>query len=375
MVVEALDDRVRDLAPERLAGLGGEREAELGAVFPSLAARARAAVLSTPEERHRFHMAIRVLLEELAIDAPVLLALDDLQWADDASVELVAHLLRRPPRAPVTIVLAYRRRYLGSLLSDCLDDAAKDERAEVLELRPLTVEEIDELLVAVGNRRARVLVCRESGGNPFYAHELARAIKAGGGLGLDALAAIVGGGVPKSVLASLERELARLSPDAGLLVRGAALAGEPFELDLAAAIAELNDDAALLAIDQLIVAEIARRAQMPGRYVFRHPIVRHAVYASCAESWRLSGHARAASALAARGLPPAVIAPHVERSARTGDSEAVRGSVRRGGVRRWPCARHGGLLVGGGAAAARRPRVTEWVASAGVDLALGCFGR
>jgi AAA ATPase-like protein len=48
------------------------------------------------DERHRAHRAVRFLIEQLAASRPVVVALDDLHWADDASLELVAHLLRRP---------------------------------------------------------------------------------------------------------------------------------------------------------------------------------------------------------------------------------------------------------------------------------------
>ena len=61
-------------------------------------------------ERFRYHRAVRALLELLGRERPVALLLDDLHWADDASVELVLHLLRRPPRAPHLLAFALRRR-------------------------------------------------------------------------------------------------------------------------------------------------------------------------------------------------------------------------------------------------------------------------
>src|SRR5918996_5668878 len=62
------------------------------------------------DERYRSHRAVRALLEKLAGTRPLILALDDMQWADDASLELLAHLLRRRPRAPVLLALAFRDR-------------------------------------------------------------------------------------------------------------------------------------------------------------------------------------------------------------------------------------------------------------------------
>src|SRR4051812_10234139 len=59
-------------------------------------------------ERFRYHRALRALLEDVAGDRPLLLALDDLQWADAASAEWIEHLLRRPPRTPAALLLAAR---------------------------------------------------------------------------------------------------------------------------------------------------------------------------------------------------------------------------------------------------------------------------
>lgn len=95
VVVDALDDHVASLHPRRVESLGHD----LGAVLPAAAAHASAPPASdtSAAERFRYHRALRALIELLARERPVTLLLDDLHWADDASVELVLHLLRRPP--------------------------------------------------------------------------------------------------------------------------------------------------------------------------------------------------------------------------------------------------------------------------------------
>src|SRR4051794_30435849 len=99
LVVDALDDHVATLGPQRLATIGSD----LGAVLP--AAGGEASASPGAAERFRHHRALRALLELLAREQPLALILDDLHWADDASVELVLHLPsprpgspRRPPR-------------------------------------------------------------------------------------------------------------------------------------------------------------------------------------------------------------------------------------------------------------------------------------
>jgi len=109
VVVDALDDHVARMAPERLAALGPARLAELGAVLPAAADHAAGAPpAGGAAERFRFHRTLRALIGLVGRDGPVALVLDDVHWADEASVELVLHLLRRPPRGRVLVGFAMR---------------------------------------------------------------------------------------------------------------------------------------------------------------------------------------------------------------------------------------------------------------------------
>ena len=90
---DALSDHAAFLGVDRLERLVGDQLPELAAVLP-LVGRVPAGL---QDERYRTHRAVRALLEGLATTRPVVLALDDLQWADDSSLETIAALLRRPP--------------------------------------------------------------------------------------------------------------------------------------------------------------------------------------------------------------------------------------------------------------------------------------
>ena len=81
---------------------------ELAAIVPSVKRKGRSALGSVADERYRAHRAVRKLLELLAAERPVVVVLDDLHWSDDASIELLAALLRREPDAPILLVLAFR---------------------------------------------------------------------------------------------------------------------------------------------------------------------------------------------------------------------------------------------------------------------------
>ncbi len=311
--VDALDDHVASLGERRLEALIGDRVAELARVLPSAAP---AAAGGLQDERFHAYRAVRALLQRMAMGHPVVLILDDVHWADDASLELVAHLLRRPPPAAILVALAFRAGQVPNSLLAALDAASRDGMVTEVGLGPLTEAEAEALLGAP----PQPVVYRQSGGNPFYLEELSRApVRAGVAAGEEADAV----GVPPAVAAALGQEFAALSSRAQALGRGAAVAGEPFDLDLAAAAAGFGEPDALAAIDELLAAGFAGPTDVARRYRFRHPLVRRAVYDGAGEAWRLQAHARAADALADRpGALPAR-AHHVERSARIGDEAAV----------------------------------------------------
>ena len=164
-------------------------------------------------------------------------------------------------------------------------------------------------------------IYRHGGGNPFYLEQLGRTPAT------ELAAALAGngveGGVPAAVEGAIAGELESLSPTSRVLLDAAAVAGEPFEPDLAAAIAELSQAEGLDALDELLDRDLIRPTEVPRRFIFRHPLVRRAVYESARGGWRLAAHAgrprrsrRAAPRAAER-------AHHVEQSAGQGDAEAI----------------------------------------------------
>ncbi|WP_301176416.1 ATP-binding protein [Actinomadura geliboluensis] len=324
-VVDALDDRLEehslDLPPAALR--------LLGTVFPALADLSGDPPAASPEShvaRYQLHRTVRHLLEALAEPSGLVLILDDLHWADDATIELLDHLVRHPPRARVLVAVAYRPAQASPRLA-ALVDAAGPQGARVA-VSPLTQSEVREFLGPdVGHARCEALF-KASGGNPFYLEALAKmadgaAPAAGGGLdrhwekGVANLTE-----VPPAVRAALQVELSALPPQALLMARGAAVAADVFEPALAAVAAEMEQHAALTALDVLTGHDVVRAAP-GGRFRFRHPLVRHVAYASTAAGWRIAAHSRVSERLAELGAPAAVRAHHVVRSARFGDAAAI----------------------------------------------------
>ncbi|HEY6835645.1 MAG TPA: AAA family ATPase [Gaiellaceae bacterium] len=322
--VDALDEYVRGLRPNRFADLEDDVRTELAHVFPSLTTLAGGPEVALQHERYRSHRAVRSLLEELGSIQPLVLVLDDFHWADSASIELLGALLRRPPAAPVLLALGMRPSQVPERLSAALERASRAELLTRIELHPLSADEARELLGDAVDRVEVGALYVESGGNPFYLEQLARS----SGRAREAPAMrdeqpLAGISVPSTVAAALAEELALLSQAERLALEGAAVAGDPFEPELAAAAAGLPEASVMDAVDELLSVDLLRATDVPRRFRFRHPLVRRAVYEGTAAGWRLGAHERCAEALAARGAAASARAHHIERSAREGDRDAV----------------------------------------------------
>ncbi len=321
VVVDALDDHVEDRGPDLLDRLGAETARLLASVLPSVRAAASPGPGDAPAAagtrrdltgRYRLYRGVRRLLDELARPHGLVLILDDVHWADDASIELLDHLVRHPPSGTVLVAIAYRPAQASPRLAALLADAGGRQ----VPVGPLTLAEAGELLGPQMSRPRCQALHEASGGNPFYLQALARMDQGG------EVAGGTGEALPPAVRAALQLELTGLSPDALLVAQAAAVAADEFEPALAAVAAEVTEDTALAALNEMAARDIVRSASA-GRLRFRHPLVRRATYDFAAAGWRLGAHARIAAHLARVGAPAALRAHHVERSAPFGDRAAV----------------------------------------------------
>jgi DNA-binding CsgD family transcriptional regulator len=317
LYADALDAYLSSLDSQDLERLETDRLGALAAVFPSLHRLDEA--LDYPEtatERFRAHRAVRDLLERLAARRPLLLVLDDLHWADGASLELTSYLLRNAPQGEILIAIALRPGQGGPTVAASIGAFHEMSDVMAIDLQPLDVESIKEMVVDVEDVDIDELL-RVSGGNPFYALQLARS-------GLDhTMVAEHGLEVPASVATAISVELSGLPPVALSVAEAAAVVGDPFDLDLAVAASDRPEEEVLGAIDVLLARDLVRETEVPRRFQFRHPIVHRAVYGSCPPSVKVSCHRRVVEALSRRGAPAIALAPHVEQSARYGDLAAV----------------------------------------------------
>jgi DNA-binding NarL/FixJ family response regulator len=292
VLVDALDDALAGGRPPLADG----SLALLADVLPSIEDFAPAK-RPVGGDRSRVHGALSELLEWLATPGGLVLTLDDVHWADEATSELLARLVRQPPRMPMLIVLAYRPRQQPPHLTAALAGG----KSEIVELAPLSRHQVAELLGPDVSQHRLNRLYELSGGNPLY---------------LDALSKV---GTLASFDAVLHAELRVLSEPGRLAAYAAATLDDPFEVGMVAQVAELSQVDAQTAVDELVARDLVRPDGTKWRY--RHPLVRRAAYGSASRGWLHGAHGRAARALT--NAPVAKRAPHVMRVADVGDEEAV----------------------------------------------------
>lgn len=317
LFVDALDSFLEAAPGSAFGALNQEQIDELASAFPAMRPLASGdSPAPAPEDRVRVYGATRELLGALAPGKTVLVTLDDLHWSDRASLELIGHLLRRPPRAKVMIVFSYRTRRLDSSVTAEIRAAADGGSLGLQRLAPLDPKDAGALLD--GNPRTEEILA-QSGGNPFYILELSRAepVAAPQATG-DRLE-----GVPEAIGLAIDRELGALSGDGRALANASAVIGDPFSLDLSIGAAGLEPGEGLNALDELAETDLIRSTDVPRRFQFRHPLVRSAVYEAVPEGTRLAIHSLCAELLSDGREGLAVRAHHVEQSAQFGDLEAV----------------------------------------------------
>lgn len=295
-----------------------EREVPL-AVFRDLFRQVRSGNDDWHGDRFRTFSAVRRHLECVAGGAA--LVLDDVQWADPASLELVEFLIRQPPEAPVLVVVAFRGARPPLRVVDAITRAG--DQASRVHLDPLTAADVRQLLPSVADDR-RGLLMRVSRGNPLYLKALTRLSDAS----LAELARERDGDETASpdefarrILRTLIVDFAALDEPVQRVAYAAAVVGDHAAIDLVAHVADLPESTVEEALDQLCWAGLG---DMDGAWFgYLHPLIRAAAHELAGPAWRSRAHARAAHYLRERHGPLHLLAHHVERSAQYGDDQAV----------------------------------------------------
>jgi DNA-binding SARP family transcriptional activator/tetratricopeptide (TPR) repeat protein/DNA-binding CsgD family transcriptional regulator len=263
-------------------------------------------------------------LVHLSSDRPLVLAVDDVHWADRPSLRLLAYLVRRLEGLPVLLAATLRT---GEQPTDAalLDEIVLDPATVSIRPGPLSVQAAEEVVRARLGARATAAfcaACRETtSGNPLLLHQLLAALEAERVEPVDDNVGHVHDIGARAVSRTIGLRLARMPPGAVAAGRAVAVLGEGAELPAIAALARLDVDAAARAVADLARAEILRSESPLG---FVHPLVRDALYSGIPVGERELQHGRAARLLAEAGAEPEQVALQLVKAPPTGDPEAVR---------------------------------------------------
>ncbi|MBM2618518.1 AAA family ATPase [Actinoplanes sp. LDG1-06] len=299
--VEAVGALLEAVPAESRAGW---RAGELSRLFEPPAQAA------LPDRGVQFRMFERVagLLAHLSGRRPVVLLLDDLQWADEASLHLVAHLaVRLPGGTAVVGALRDRAPAPGSELSRMLAVAGRVPGHRRVQLGPLSLDEVAALVqretgAAPGAGAARRIHTRTAG-NPFFVRELSRLLTGDGTLTEDAARQP---GVPSAVRDVVRDRIAGLDPPARDLLQVAAIIGRDVSLALLARAAGLNAQAVLDLLEPLTaLGLVGNRPGDPYAIRFTHDLVRESVAESTPRSVAARLHLSVADALESESPNPA----------------------------------------------------------------------
>jgi len=265
-----------------------------------------------PEQlKRQIFLALRVLAERRLDRGPLLLIVEDLHWADAASVELLRFLADRLPHRPLLLLATYRPTFDARAL---LPARAAHTAIRLLPLSPQDAATLlDACLGTAGAALPaplQAMILQRAGGNPFYLEETLRSLTAQGVLvqrdgawscaaeavALEALE------VPPTIQSLLLARLDRLPPHARRRLQEAAVLGPVVEEEMLRVISPSADDLppaleALLDAELLAEERAAEGPQAGVRYRFTHELVREVVYQNLLLSRRMDLHARAGGTL------------------------------------------------------------------------------
>jgi ATP/maltotriose-dependent transcriptional regulator MalT len=265
------------------------------------------------------------LLELRSRDTPIVVSLDDLQWADPATIWAVHVLSQRLSSSPVGWILAARSGLSLPTLARLLRDLAHSGALRI-ELLPLASSDITALaadLLGGAPDRALCEFLLGAAGNPFLSLELLQALMADEAISvIGGVASLVEARVPEQFRASVRDRLLTLSSPARQFLQAGSVFGRAFTVADVVVVLGIPPGALIPAIEEALQANVL--IDNGSRLEFGHDLIRQAISDDMPLSTRVALHRAAASVILARGGAASEAAPHLLAAAAPGDNEAVR---------------------------------------------------
>ena len=266
------------------------------------------AALQPDEERFRLLDAVSQLLVAISQRQPVVLVLDDLHWAERGTIAMLRHVARFVPKHQTLILGAYRDVELDRQhpLADALSQLRREVEYERIALKGLSEEQIGELLTAITEHEVPEQFVRaisdETDGNPFFIREVLIHLADEGkifqqdgrwtsNLSIEEM------GIPEGVRQVIGRRLSRVLETTNKLLTAASGFNGPFRLDIAAAAAGIDEEAALDAIDAALESQLVRASASTEVFEFTHALIRHTLYGELSPPRQVRLHRQIAEAM------------------------------------------------------------------------------
>ena len=317
LFTEALGHFVTHTPEGQLVAHVDAHGSELARLVPALATRlpglAPSKTTDADTERYQLFAAVVGLLVLVSRQQPVVVVLDDLQWADEASLQLLRHVIASDQPMRLLVVGIHRDSELSRShpLVEALAALHRQHGVTRIELTGLDDSGVVSLMEAVAGHSlddAAVdlahALCRETDGNPFFVSEVLRHLAETGAIYQDASGRWVAANtlerlaLPASVRVVIGARVGRLGSNAERVLTLAAVIGRDFDLDVLARASETSEDELLDILDAAIAATLVRElTDTPGHYNFAHALIQHTLYEDLGLTRRARAHRQVAEAL------------------------------------------------------------------------------
>ena len=314
---EALGHFVTHAPDDQLHAHVDAHGSELVRLVPTLARRIRdlpsSRATDSDSERYLLFSAACGLLSMASSDQPVVLVLDDLQWADTGSLLLLRHVVAAQESRPLLILGTFRDSELSHVhpLLGTLAALRRNKSVTRIELAGLDDTGVVQLMEAIAGYvldDAAIdlahAVYRDTDGNPFFVYEVLRHLSESGAIYQDAAGrwvtqdSLEDVALPESVREVIGARVGRLGATSERILSVAAVIGRDFDLDLLSRATSTSEDALLDILDQAVDSALVRElADAPGRYVFAHALIQHTLYQDMGPTRRARTHRTVAEGL------------------------------------------------------------------------------
>lgn len=308
--VEALQSGMKGLDKEQMTQLVGSYGAELSQILPGLVEQVGPfpALTGSPEEqRTRLYNGVAAFVANLSQQKPLVLLLDDLQWAP--GITLLSHVARRLADSKALLLGAYREQEFkeSAELVRQWGELNRERLFTPLSLTALSEQETARMLAhhfgEVAGEQLGEPVYRRTRGNPFFTEEVVRSLAESGAVrprdGGWEVADVFRVSIPDSVKLAVEERVSRLGEGAREVLVQAAVLGQEFSFPVLLAMTGLLEDDLVKHIDRALAARLIADRSVPGeeRYAFADDQIQEVLYGSISGPRRRRLHLRAGQAL------------------------------------------------------------------------------